>query len=673
MKKLQAVLIFMLLLPVAAWGTVTGQSLSVSFICSGSTGPYPFTFPISDVTALTVIQAGSALAASAYTVSPVNGNYANGGSVTLTTACSTGTLILQRITPLTQQSVFTDNMPVPMKTFERALDKLTEIAQERSGITWVGPWSVTTIYTNNQGVNYNGSSYVSTVYGNVGNEPDISPTQWQLVASIGGSLSYSGVTSDGFQGIKVAGAISPKYLAYTRYADQYSGATPCDKANAAVADSPSTGAVVDLSGLGYGTLTSCATAGISDSGKPITFKFGYQTWTGTGTYLINLLSNGSAAIGQWVDIFTGTSSATGTTLKYTGAHHAVQIGASTPVSPQSTYIGNFIIDVTGSGAAADGIYYYGGGYAVAENLRFNGFGGTKYGICFSVLGGGACTSGSASNVYSGEYVTFRRIKDDATVPGTGAILRVEGSGTQSLTLLGLDNVHLGGGVTLGSIQTNHVNHILATRITNDNMGPGQRVGFSFYNSRNVEVLNADTECSDDSSSDIPFDLNTVQYFGADGISVACGSGYTLYNNAPSLGGHINGSFVNGPAIYFGTTTFSAASDNQLYIDATGRYSSLYFTNALVKKGNVYYDNTNSKLVVGTSAAGGIIQFNTGNNSSAASLDASGNFTAQGNVVAGAGANVIYYCSAGVSAGTLCRGNGCSCSAGTWTDTGLRTK
>jgi len=61
----------------------------------------------------------------------VNNNYENGGSVTLNTACpSAQLLLLERVTPVTQTSVFTDNMPIPMKSFEYGLDKLTEITQE---------------------------------------------------------------------------------------------------------------------------------------------------------------------------------------------------------------------------------------------------------------------------------------------------------------------------------------------------------------------------------------------------------------------------------------------------------------------------------------------------------------------------------------------------------------
>lgn len=121
-------------IPGYAWCTVTNQSFSVSYTCTGTTGPYAFTFPISDPTALTVTQNGTALTNPAnYTTTPVNNNYTNGGSVTLVSSCpNTQTIVLTRTTPLTQATSFYENMPSPMKAFERSLDKLTEIAQEFS-------------------------------------------------------------------------------------------------------------------------------------------------------------------------------------------------------------------------------------------------------------------------------------------------------------------------------------------------------------------------------------------------------------------------------------------------------------------------------------------------------------------------------------------------------------
>ena len=75
------------------------------------------------------------------------------------------------------------------------------------GIGWQGAWSSTTTYTMNQGVNYNGSSYVCLADSSLNQEPDLNPTVWQLVAAIGGSLSYPGISSDGSQGLIVAGRV----------------------------------------------------------------------------------------------------------------------------------------------------------------------------------------------------------------------------------------------------------------------------------------------------------------------------------------------------------------------------------------------------------------------------------------------------------------------------------
>lgn len=115
-----------------AHATVTTTSLSVSFTCTGSTGPFRFVFPISDPTALTVVQNGTLLSPTAWTSVPVNNNYDNGGSVSLNTVCPAGqTLVLQRVTPVLQQTVYSNNMPLPFTSFMNSLDKLTEIAQEQ--------------------------------------------------------------------------------------------------------------------------------------------------------------------------------------------------------------------------------------------------------------------------------------------------------------------------------------------------------------------------------------------------------------------------------------------------------------------------------------------------------------------------------------------------------------
>lgn len=46
-------------------------------------------------------------------------------------------------------------------------------------------------------------------------------------------------------------------------------------------------------------------------------------------------------------------------------------------------------------------------------------------------------------------------------------------------------------------------------------------------------------------------------------------------------------------------------------------------------------------------------------------------TTSGALSVNGGTNIVYYCDAGASVGNLCRGNGCSCSGGTWVATSLK--
>src|SRR5271165_6360587 len=156
--KMKRVLLWLLLLlcSTVAWATVGTQNYTVTYTCTGGLGPYPFTFPISDPTALTVTMNGNLLPSTDYTIVSVNNNYNNGGSITLggSFPCQAGWfLILARVTPVTQAIKFYNNMPIPMSTFERGLDKLTEIDQELEGI--FNGNIVGSIQMQNNGVNYN--------------------------------------------------------------------------------------------------------------------------------------------------------------------------------------------------------------------------------------------------------------------------------------------------------------------------------------------------------------------------------------------------------------------------------------------------------------------------------------------------------------------------------------
>lgn len=119
--------------------SVVTLNTSVTYISSGTVGPYGFNFSMSTPDALKVIVNNILLSQSAYTITPVNNSYDNGGSVVLNSPAPAGqSVLLQRSTPLTQDSVYTDNIPQPMVQIEASLDKLTEITQELAAAIGAG-------------------------------------------------------------------------------------------------------------------------------------------------------------------------------------------------------------------------------------------------------------------------------------------------------------------------------------------------------------------------------------------------------------------------------------------------------------------------------------------------------------------------------------------------------
>jgi hypothetical protein len=123
----------------AAHATITGTASTVSFACANSSGPYPFTFPVLDSGSIFVIEIvnGSppgvmtVLPSNQWTSTPVNQNYANGGSVILTQPCPSGdTLWIARVTEPTQLTDYVPNMPALYATVENSLDQLTTGRQD---------------------------------------------------------------------------------------------------------------------------------------------------------------------------------------------------------------------------------------------------------------------------------------------------------------------------------------------------------------------------------------------------------------------------------------------------------------------------------------------------------------------------------------------------------------
>ena len=138
-------IILLLCLLLSYVGITSAQVLNVPYTvtynCTSGFGPYPFAFSISDPTSMTVTLNGTLLPSTAYTVTPVNNNFLNGGNVTLASGypCQSGwQIILTRSTQPTQLVQFYDNMPALPVITGSTVNKLTQIVQEIEGMTTPG-------------------------------------------------------------------------------------------------------------------------------------------------------------------------------------------------------------------------------------------------------------------------------------------------------------------------------------------------------------------------------------------------------------------------------------------------------------------------------------------------------------------------------------------------------
>ena len=69
-----------------------------------------------------------------------------------------------------------------------------------TSVTFQGAWSNGATYAQNAAVSYNGSSYISLIANNTGNEPDTSTSQWSVLAQQGAAGAAGATGSTGPQG-----------------------------------------------------------------------------------------------------------------------------------------------------------------------------------------------------------------------------------------------------------------------------------------------------------------------------------------------------------------------------------------------------------------------------------------------------------------------------------------
>lgn len=122
------------------------------------------------------------------------------GTVTMIGSSGGGTIRIERVTPKTQSTTWTENDDFPAKVMEAALDRLVMIAQELvdGGLDFVGAWATATDYEAGDVVQHDGSSYIAIAEHTSASasEPGTGADwddYWALLAS-GGTSGVDGVS-----------------------------------------------------------------------------------------------------------------------------------------------------------------------------------------------------------------------------------------------------------------------------------------------------------------------------------------------------------------------------------------------------------------------------------------------------------------------------------------------
>ena len=179
------------------------------------------------------------------------------------------------------------------------------IAQQGAPVSFQGTWSGSTTYGIGGAVFFQGSSYISKVNSNLNNQPDISPTQWALLAQQGGVGPTGTTGATGAQGPQ--GIQGPTGL---------TGASGATGAEGPIGPTGADGAAGPAGATG-------------PQGPPVTFQ---GTWLGGTTYALGdaVFLGGSS----YISLVAGNIGNEPDTDN--GMHWAVlaQQGAAGPAGPQ---------------------------------------------------------------------------------------------------------------------------------------------------------------------------------------------------------------------------------------------------------------------------------------------------------------------------------------------------
>lgn len=294
-------------------------------------------------------------------------------------------------------------------------------------INFLGGWLVGTNYAVGSAVNYGGSSYVALV-GNVGRQPDVSPTYWAVLAQEGAAGTAGAPGAAGASG--PAGAVGINYRgAWTSTLGYQANDAVVFGGSTYLALTSSLGSEPDLFPAQWGMLAAAGVAGPSGpSGAAASVSIGSVT-TGAAGASVTVTNSGTASaavlnftIPQGVPGMNGTGGAETSGIPFASVYHSVSLLTlyySVNASTSSLTEDQSVLTWVPGGCTATTLTVYSRqSNPVTVTLRQGTPGSmSNTGLSCSVAPGTTCTATGSVVVPAGSFLDFNLTGESALTAG----------------------------------------------------------------------------------------------------------------------------------------------------------------------------------------------------------------------------------------------------------------